>query len=204
MLAKLLITTLPTLFIRLLLSASSSKNVVDQGSRSHASGSLSGSTYIVAPGDTFFSIGLRFNVPYQEILRANNLPEGASVPAGTRLIIPGLPTTVPPVKPVPPVQPPTGRPFLSITSPTSGSTLNPRYTVIITGTGANLRGNKVQVKVKDPRGITLRSEEILVDNSGRWKAEFADGVPVHPGSSGIIEALSPGSDLRVSVTINYR
>ena len=209
MLNKIFITILPALFIRLVFNTtSSSKNVFDKGSRSHAAGSVNGSNYTVADGDTFYSIGLRFNLPYQEILRANNLAEGASVPPGHRLIIPGLQATVPPVnppvKPTPPVKPPSGIAFLSITSPTPGSTLNPRYTVIITGTGVNIRGNRVLVKIKDPRGITLRSQDLSVDSSGNWRAEFKDGVPAHPGSTGIIEAISPGSDLRATVNIHYQ
>ena len=123
MLRKLIFVALPAVFVRLLLSAGSSRNTVfDRGSRKHAGGTVSGSTYIVAAGDTFYSIGQRFGLPYQEILRANNLAEGASVGAGHRLNIPGLQPTVPPITPPvkpppvvtpPPAKPPSGRPYLS-------------------------------------------------------------------------------------------
>ena len=209
MLKKLFFITIPALFLHLFLSV-----VFDRGSRKYAQGRISGSTYIVAAGDTFYSIGQRFGLPYQDILRANNLADNASVGAGYRLVIPGLQPTVPPVTPPPvkpppvvtppPVKPPTGLPFLAITSPTPGSTLNPRYTVIITGTGGSLRGGKVLVRVKDTRGPTVISRETTIDNNGRWRVEFTNGLPVHSGSDGIIQAESPGSDLRVTVNVKYR
>ena len=212
MLGKLLFVALPALFLRIMTSASGGTAIVfDRGPRKHATGAVSGTTYIVGAGDTFYSIGLRFGLPYLDILRANNLPADASVLAGYRLAIPGLQPTFPPVPPVkppvvspPPVKPPTTRPFLTITSPTPGSTLNARYTVIITGSGGNLRGGKVLVRIKDPRGPTLKSKSTIIDASGRWKVEFKDGVPVHPGSDGLIQAESPGSDLRATVNVKYR
>ncbi len=77
-----------------------SNTVYDRGARVHASGRQSGSQYIVAAGDTFYSIGLRFGVPWQEITRANNLADNASGRPETRLIIPGLsqPRPVPPTE----------------------------------------------------------------------------------------------------------
>jgi LysM repeat protein len=210
MLRKFLFTALPALFLRILLNAGGGvKNVFDRGSRPHATGSVRGSIYTVAADDTFYSIGLRFGLPYQEILQANNLAEGASVSAGYKVTIPGLQPTDPPIQPPPvitppPVKPPVGRPFLAITSPTPGSTLNPRYTVIITGTGSNLRGDNVLVRVKDPRGPTIKSQNTAVDAFGNWRAEFKDGVPATAGTEGIIEAESPGSSLKVSVNVHYR
>ena len=53
--------------------SNSSNTVYDRGPRQHANGALSGVHYYVAAGDTFYSIGLRFGVPWQEITRANNL-----------------------------------------------------------------------------------------------------------------------------------
>lgn len=210
MLRNLLHIVLPAFIVRLLLSAgSSSQAVFDRGSRDHATGSVSGLTYIVAAGDTFYSIGLRFGLPHLEILGANNLADDASVVAGYRLTIPGLQPTVPPITRPPEVKPPTvkppaGRPYLFISSPTPGSTLNPRYTVIITGTGGNIRGGKVLVRVKDPRGPTIKSQSTTIDNSGSWQVEFSDGLPVHSGADGVIQAESPGSDLNVSVNVHYR
>ena len=94
--------------------------------------------------------------------------------------------------------------MLGITSPTQGSTIYARYTVIVTGMGSGLRGNKVVVRVKDPRGPTLTKRETTVDASGNWRVEFSGGLPVHANSEGIIEVESPGSSLRTSVTVNYR
>jgi LysM repeat protein len=141
----------------------------------------------VAAGDTFYSIGLRFGLAWQEITRANNLGDNPSVVPGTWLIIPGLrrppavipPGTKPPVTKPPTVKPPAGRPMIGITTPTQGSTIYARRTVVVTGMGSGLRSSKVVVRVKDPHGSTLAKRETTVDASAHWRVEFIGGLPVH-------------------------
>ncbi len=47
--------------------------------------------YVVRPGDTLFTIGLRFQVPWEEIARANGLEEGSLLQIGQALRVPGGP-----------------------------------------------------------------------------------------------------------------
>ncbi len=94
--------------------------------------------------------------------------------------------------------------MLGISSPIPGSTVYARYTVIVSGSGSGLHDNKIVVRIKDSRGPTLARRETTVNASGKWQVEFKEGVPVHAGSDGIIEAESPGSNLRTSVTVHYR
>ncbi|MDX1414704.1 MAG: LysM domain-containing protein [Candidatus Promineifilaceae bacterium] len=198
MIFRFLFIAIPLFFARLILQA-----VTDRGSRSHATGKVSGSTYTVAEGDTFYSIGLRFGLPHQDILRANNLAQDATVPGGYRLIIPGLQGGTPPVQP-PPVPPAPGRPFLYISSPTAGSTLSARQTVVVTGTAGHLKSSQIVVRVKDTRGPTLKTVNTVLSSAGSWRADFPGGVPVRPGSAAVIQAEAPGSNLKLEVTVNFR
>lgn len=63
-------------------------SVVDSGPRPNANGTYQAPYYTVAAGDTLFSIGLRFGVPYEQIATANSLVNNA-VYAGQILVIPG-------------------------------------------------------------------------------------------------------------------
>ncbi len=77
--------------------------IYDRGPSQYAQGSVYGNVYTVAYGDTWYSVGMRFGMPYQTIQTANGYPENAPLYAGTQLIIPGLcATTTPPPTPVPP------------------------------------------------------------------------------------------------------
>jgi LysM repeat protein len=68
----------------------------------YAQGTVSGNVYTVAWGDTWYSIGVRFGLPYQDIQAANGYPPDAPLYAGTQLIIPGLcAPTYPPATPIP-------------------------------------------------------------------------------------------------------
>ncbi|WP_249872245.1 glycoside hydrolase family 18 protein [Oceanobacillus saliphilus] len=49
-----------------------------------------GQFYFVQPGDSLYSIGLRFGIPYQELARINNIPIESILPIGLRLYIPPL------------------------------------------------------------------------------------------------------------------
>ncbi|MBI1801122.1 MAG: LysM peptidoglycan-binding domain-containing protein [Chloroflexi bacterium] len=45
-------------------------------------------TYVVKAGDNLYRIGLKFNIPWQSIARANNITDPSSLRAGQTLIIP--------------------------------------------------------------------------------------------------------------------
>jgi LysM repeat protein len=77
--------------------------VYDRGPSQYAQGTVSGNVYTVAYGDTWYSVGQRFGLPYQTVQQANGLPENAPLYAGQQLVIPGLcGSTTPPPTAVPP------------------------------------------------------------------------------------------------------
>ncbi len=75
-------------------SGGSTTGVYDRGPRTHATGTVNGSYYTVAWGDTLFSIGERFGVPAETIASANGIVNNNIYP-GQVLYIPGLNTTAP-------------------------------------------------------------------------------------------------------------
>jgi len=78
---------------------------VDYGPRQHAMGTYVAPNYKVTWGDTLFSIGKRFGMPWQNIAYANNLAY-PTIYAGQRLVIPcGSSGSTPP-----PTQPPSSSP----------------------------------------------------------------------------------------------
>lgn len=62
--------------------------VVDRGPSAHASGRFTPPYYIVASGDTLYSIGQRFGLAWQTVAQVNRL-QGTNLAAGQRLLIPG-------------------------------------------------------------------------------------------------------------------
>jgi LysM repeat protein len=171
--------------------------VYDRGPRPHAMGTVSGSYYTVAAGDTFYSIGLRFGLPYTALTRANGLPDDAWVTAGTRLLIPGL-------KPAPPPPPPEEIPRLGINKPTYGSTVYVASPLTVEGVGSGLRSNRIVVRLKNHLGSAVSQIETRADPSGNWRVTFAAGLPVAPNTPGAIEAEAPSNNLRMDIAVNFR
>ncbi len=172
-----------------------SSTVYDRGPRQHATGTVSGSYYTVAAGDTFYSIGLRFGLSWQEITRANNLADDASVVPGTPLLIPGL---------VPDVPPPSGPSFIGITNPTPGSTVYVHGTVNVNGMCQSMHDNRIIVRVKDWRGTVAAQQETFADVNGRWQVAFMGGIPVPANTDGSIEAEAPGNNMRTPINVHFR
>lgn len=106
--------------------------VYDRGPSQYAQGSVSGNVYTVAYGDTWYSVGQRFGLPYQEIQAANGYPIGSTTPlyANTQLIIPGLCTTTTPPQPTP--VPPSSACTITINSAKSAYS-QPSYTSTLVG-----------------------------------------------------------------------
>lgn len=69
---------------------SGGSGVYDRGSRTHATGAVQGNTYIVAWGDTLFSIGERFGISVDNLMNANSLGKPNNLSVGQHLLIPGL------------------------------------------------------------------------------------------------------------------
>ena len=166
--------------------------VYDRGPREHATGTVSGSTYTVAAGDTFYSIGLRFGLPYQDITRANSLADDAWVVPGTQLRIPGLGSA-------PPAQP-----SLGINSPTYGSSVNLAAPLTVSGVAANLGSSRVIVRVKDQYGRPAATVETTPDRAGHWQVTFSPRLPLTPNPPGSIEAEAPANNLRLDVAVTFR
>jgi LysM repeat protein len=55
-----------------------------------------GTTYVVVPGDTLFSISQQTGVPAEEIMAANNMTDPNQLVVGQQLIIPAAGSAVPP------------------------------------------------------------------------------------------------------------
>jgi LysM repeat protein len=81
-------------------SGTGTGTTVDYGPRLHANGTYAAPYYTVVWGDTLYSIGKRFGMPWQSIASANGITY-AYIYAGQRLIIPSGGSTTPP----PPSQP---------------------------------------------------------------------------------------------------
>lgn len=77
-----------------------SSGVYDHGPRTGATGTFLAPYYTVAWGDYLSAIGVRFGLPYQEIMTANNLTSEVIYPEQV-LYIPGTTTTPPPPLPGP-------------------------------------------------------------------------------------------------------
>lgn len=96
----------------------------------------SSQVYVVRPGDTLFSIAMRFGTSVEAIALANNITNPGLIFAGQRLRIPGAPVIVV-KKPTPaPLRPAVCNENTKITFPRQGETLNSPGTFSITGTAS--------------------------------------------------------------------
>ena len=160
----------------------SGSGVYDHGPSMYANGTVTGNVYTVAPGDTWYSIGVRFGLPWEQISAANG---GGNLYPGRQLIIPGLSS----------VPPPTQQPYIRINNPQAGANLPATFTV--SGTGAGLPEGNVVVTAKDSAGrvlaqqaTTLQGANVGVGGEGTWSTTMT----VYTGNymTGAIEATSPG------------
>lgn len=172
-------------------------DVYDRGPRLHANGTVQGNVYTVAAGDTFYSIGERFGVPWEEIVEANGLGETPKLYPGQKLIIPGLGQTTPPVQSA-----------ISITSPSAGASVY--SSVIVSGTGQGLVEGNVMVQMRDQYGgIIAQQPTVLQGNdagtggAGVWSVTF-NNIVSQPYTSGTIEALSPETGAFDSIQVWYQ
>jgi LysM repeat protein len=175
--------------------ASSSGGVYDHGPSMYANGTVTGNVYTVAPGDTWYSIGVRFGLPWETISAANG---GGGLYPGRQLIIPGLASTAP--------TPPGQTTYITITNPQPGAMLPNTFTV--SGTGAGLPEGNVLVTAKDSAGrvlaqkaTTLQGANVGVGGAGTWSTTLTVNVP--DVTQGAINATSPGVQAIAGVSITY-
>ncbi len=179
--------------------------IFDRGPRPHAMGTVWGNLYYVVRGDTLFSIGLRFGLPWPVIAHANGIAFPPSTQAGSCLVIPGLgsPPPVPwppppprptPLPPPPPTPPTPVSPAIRIDIPAPGAILPPTFTV--SGWGRGLYEGNVVVRVFDAnrvllaeRATVLQGPNVATGGEGVWSVQIT--VSTSPGMPGLIEAFSP-------------
>jgi LysM repeat protein len=180
--------------------------VYDRGWLPHAQGHvIPPSQYWVIRGDTWYSIGKRFGVSVQALRQAN----GQYYPyAYTPVIIPGLNAgpIPPPVWPTPTPPPPLPAAHISITSPPANVILPATFTV--SGQGGNLPEANVVVRVKNQSGAViaeqatvLQGPDVGTGGEGSWSVQFTVNEP--SGSSGTIEASSPGTSAFASIIVFF-
>ena len=184
-------------------------NVYDRGWLPHAQGNvIPPNGYWVIRGDTWYSIGRRFGVSVNALRRAN----GKYYPyAYTAVIIPCLnvaPMQPYPPQPIPPTPvPPTVVPaYVTITSPPANVILPATFTV--SGQGGNLPEANVVVRVKNQSGAViaeqatvLQGPDVGTGGEGSWSVQFTVNEP--SGSSGTIEASSPGTSAFASIVVFF-
>ncbi len=167
--------------------------VYDHGASMYANGTVSGNIYIVAAGDTWYSVGVRFGLPWETISAANG---GGGLYPGRQLIIPGLCSSTPPAQ----------KTYISITNPQGGANLPATFTV--SGMGAGLPEGNVVVTAKDSAGrilaqkaTTLQGANVGTGGEGTWSTSLT--VNASTVTSGAIEATSPGTSALAAVSITY-
>jgi LysM repeat protein len=172
--------------------ATSASGVYDRGPSMYASGTVYGNVYTVAAGDTWYSIGQRFGLPWETISAANG---GGGLYPGRQLIIPGLSSAPPPQNT-----------YVSITNPQPGAMLPSTFTV--SGKGAGLPEGNVVVTAKDSAGrvlaqkaTTLQGANAGTGGEGTWSTSLTVNVPTV--TQGAIEATSPGVKAVAGVSITY-
>ena len=173
---------------------SNSGGVYDRGPSMYANGTVYGNVYTVVAGDTWYSIGQRFGLPWETISNANG---GGGLYPGRQLIIPGL-SSAPPATPQ--------SAYVSITNPQAGAMLPATFTV--SGKGAGLPEGNVVVTAKDSAGrvlaqraTTLQGPNVGLGGEGTWSTSLTVNAPTV--MSGAIEATSPGAPVMAGVSITY-
>jgi LysM repeat protein len=166
--------------------------VYDRGPSMYANGYVVGNVYTVAAGDTWYSIGQRFGLPWETISSYNG---GGNLYPGRQLIIPGLSSAPPPQST-----------YVSITSPTPGNYMAPFFTV--TGKGAGLPEGNVVVRALDGSGrtlaqqaTTLQGPNVGLGGEGTWSTTLS--VNVASNVQGAIEATSPGVQAVAAVSVTF-
>jgi len=167
--------------------------VYDHGASMYANGTVTGNVYTVAAGDTWYSVGVRFGLPWETISAANG---GGDLYPGRQLIIPGLCSSAPPAQ----------KTYISISNPQAGANLPSTFTV--SGMGAGLPEGNVVVTAKDSAGkvlaqkaTTLQGANVGVGGEGAWSTSLT--VNVGNITTGAIEATSPGAQAMAAVSITY-
>jgi hypothetical protein len=199
--------------------------VYDRGPRPHARGTVWGNLYYVVRGDTLFSIGLRFGLPWPQIAQANGIFYPPYTQAGQCLVIPGLGSTLPqpipprpipprpiPPKPIPPDPPlptpiPPAAPAIRIDSPLPGAVLP--ATFVVSGWGRNLFEGNVVVRAYNAQRVLLAEKATVLQGpnvgtggEGTWSVQLTVNTP--PGTQGIIEATSPQpTPAKAAVTVVF-
>ncbi len=174
-----------------------SGGVYDRGPSPYANGYVVGNIYNTARGDTWYSIGVRFGLPWRNISRANG---GGSLYPGRQLHIQGLHQG--PSQP----RPPAIQPAVKILSPQAGTTLPNAFTV--SGTGQGLNEGNIMVRALDRSGNLLaqsvtsaQGHDVATGGPGTWSVQLSVYTP--PGTPGKITVVGSGSNIQDSVSVRF-
>jgi plastocyanin len=173
-------------------------NVYDRGPSIYARGTVSGNIYTVVAGDTWYSIGVRFGLPWGTIANANG---GGELFGGRRLGIPGLGQGV-----QLPERPPAIQPSITIRSPQAGAVLPGSFTV--SGVAQGLIEGNVIVRALDRNGrvlaqsfATAQGPAVSTGGPGTWSVQ--QSVNVAPGTPGSIVATGGGVPAQSTIPVTF-
>lgn len=166
----------------------STGGVYDRGPSTYAQGKVVGNVYFTASGDTWYSVGVRFGLPWEQISGFNG---GGNLAPGRQVVIPGLSQGQ--QLPLPPVA---VTPGIRIDSPQAFSALPPRFTVSGTGEGIGWRDIVVQALDSQNRVLAdartqLQGANVGSGGSGNWSVTME--VYAAPGTSGRVVVAVPGT-----------
>jgi len=159
--------------------------------------------YVVQQGDSLSSIAHRFNIPIEDLMRANDLTDPDHIIAGRRLIIPSGHVRVPALTPtdtVLPFEPPTP---VSVETPTGTSTRRAKATQkTLSPTPTNTATPpSVSIEIQSLTGAgDLPQETLLIFNAGDESVQL-DGWTISDGTDNeyvfVDFTLQPGSGVSV-------
>jgi LysM repeat protein len=191
--------------------------VYDRGPGPHAWGHVWGGKYVVARGDTLYSVSRRFGLTVPQMAAANGLCAPYWIYAGQWLVIGGgylpgpqpkplpdpfpWPQPKPHPKPLPkplpdpqPLPPTTGMPYITIVDPIPDSVLPPTFSV--SGMGGALGDGQIVIRARDREGALLAEETTIIEGPGAltngegpWHITLNVYVPANMG--GTLEAATP-------------
>lgn len=156
-------------------------------------------TYLVQPGDTLFSIALKFNTTIQALQQANNLSDPNALTVGQKLVIPGAPNAQDAITPTPTARGPTPT---ALPSPTAASTQDNETYIVRAGDtlaqiaaqfGVSLPELMRANNLTNPNFISV-GQRLVIPKATNTQA-LPDSIALHP------QNVVQGETVTLSVTV---